>query len=212
MEDLTLTKSTVEPLIEGSLEANRIKKLRTLAISALVMLFWIYIWALVFKLGSEIILTRNYYNYKDMTYGERILWDLIPFNYRGTDYWKMRQFIDTVLNCFVFAPLGFALCYVFKQPKPGRIALICLGFSVFVETLQLFTICGNPATEDLITNVLGGMIGFLIYRLFFGRLSTKMATRIMVFANVCLFITVIFSIVTLSLASDLIYKILTKTL
>ena len=195
----------------GSLFYSR-KTLSALMIAATVMLLWIYVWALVFKLGSEIILTRNYESYKDMTYGERILWDLIPFNYRGTDYSKMRQIIDTVLNSFVFAPLGVSLCYVFEKVSVWRNAAICLGCSVVVETLQLFTVFGNPATEDLITNVLGGFIGYAVYQLLLRRISLRKSVILAIIANAALVAAVIFSFVTLALASDLILKILTKTL
>ena len=60
--------------------------IRRLALSALVMYIWILIWALVLKLGDAQTLIRNYQNLSVLTLKERIMWDLIPFNYRGTDY------------------------------------------------------------------------------------------------------------------------------
>ena len=188
------------------------KTLCRLARVASVSFSIILIWALVFKLGSEILLIRNYTNLKDMTFEERILWDLIPFNYRGEDYWIMRQIIDTVLNCFVFAPLGVTLCYVFKKPNVWRNAAICLGFSVCVELTQLFTVLGNPSTEDLLTNVAGCFIGYGFYRLIFKRLSVKRNVQICAIANVFLVLGVIFAIVTMAIASDTIIRIITKTI
>ena len=126
--------------------------LRRLALATTFMFSWILVWALVFKLGNEVLLVGNYTNLKDMTLEERILWDLIPFNYRGEGEYKLKLIMDTVLNCFVFAPLGVTFCYIFKKVNVWRNAAICLAFSIGVELLQLVTILGNPATEDLITN------------------------------------------------------------
>lgn len=183
---------------------------RRLAIAITIGFSWILIWALVLKLGSEILLVRNYTNLSGMTFEERITWDLIPFNYRGDDYWKMRQVLDTVLNCFVFAPLGVTLCYIFKKRVALVGGLICLGFAVGIETLQLFTVLGNPATEDLITNTAGFFIGYGIYRLLLKRLSTRATVRFLAVCAVLLLIAIGFSIVTTAMAADVIVKILTK--
>ena len=185
---------------------------RRLALGACVMLGWLLIWALVLKLGSEIMLVRNYTNLKDMTPQERILWDIIPFNYRGDDYWKMRQMLDTVLNCFVFAPIGIVLCYVFKKVNVLINALICFVFSLGIEILQLFTTVGNPATEDLLTNLVGCFIGYGIYRLLLKKFSTRGSVIGLAFVNLALALSVVFSFVTIWLAWDTIVGIATKTL
>lgn len=185
---------------------------KRLAVACAIMFSWLLIWALVFKLGSEILLARNYSNLKDMTFMERIMWDLIPFNYRGTDYWKTRQFIDTILNCFIFAPLGISFCYIFEKKNVFRDALICLGFSLFIESMQLITVLGNPSTEDLLTNVTGCFIGHLIYVLILRRLSLRNSTIFLMVATVVLSLAVVFSFVTTVIASEVIFKIITRTL
>lgn len=187
----------------------------TLRHQALVTTFlfsWILIWALVFKLGSELLLVGNYTNLKDMTIEERILWDLIPFNYRGEGEYKLKLIMDTVLNCFVFAPLGVTLCYVFKKVNVWRNAAICLAFSVGVELLQLATILGNPATEDLITNTVGCLIGFGLYHLIFKRISVKNSVRTLAVVNTLLAIVGIVSLVTLVMSGETIIGIITRTL
>ncbi len=186
--------------------------LRRLTLSATVMLAFILIWALVFKLGSEIMLVRNYTNLKDMTIEERIMWDIIPFNYSPIKGTFASLFMDTVLNCFAFAPLGVLLCYVFKKRSILRNAAICLGFSVLVEALQLATMLGNPATEDLITNTAGALIGYGLYHLIFKRISTKNSIRIAAAANAIFAIISVFAAITLSLASETVWGIITRTL
>ena len=209
----TINKSNAKLNIDRErwLSHNKLT-VKRLAVACAIMFSWLLIWALVFKLGSEILLTRNYSNLKDMTFMERIMWDLIPFNYRGTDYWKTRQFIDTILNCFVFAPLGISFCYIFEKKNVFRDALICLGFSLFIESMQLITVLGNPSTEDLLTNVAGCFIGHLIYALILKRLSSRKSYVLLITVCTIFCFAVIFSLATTVIAYDVIYKIITKTL
>ena len=188
------------------------KTIRGLAIAATVMFAWILVWALVLKLGSEIMLVRNYYNLRNMTLEERILWDIIPFHYRGEPEWVMRQVLSTILNCFVLAPFGITLCYIFKKPNVWRNAALCFGFALCIEILQLFTAVGNPAPEDLITNTASCFIGYGIYHFFLRCMTSKQTTRFLIVSNVVLGLIVIFSFVTIAIAFDTIFKILTRTL
>jgi hypothetical protein len=71
--------------------------------------------------------------------------------------------VSAILNVFLFAPLGvgLALCGL-----PGKRALLgmCV-LSVLIETAQFFVITGRYATiGDVLTNTLGGAIGFAIVR------------------------------------------------
>ena len=203
---LNLSSVRAERLLDNK------NKIRRLAIACAIMFSWLLIWALVFKLGSETLLIRNYTNLKDMTFKERILWDLIPFNYRGDEYWKSRQILDTVLNCFVFAPLAIFLCYIFEKKNVFRDAAICFGFAVIVETTQLFTILGNPATEDLITNTLGCFIGYAIYCLILKRISLRKSAILLTLVYVMISVATAFSLVTTAMSADVIFKIITRTL
>lgn len=188
------------------------KRIRQFAIMAMLMLVWILVWALVLKMGSKIILVRNYQSLKDLTLKERILWDIIPFNYRGDAKWKLMQVMNTILNCFVLAPFGVILCYIFKKPNVWRNAALCLGFSLCIEMLQVPATLGNPATEDLITNTLGCFIGHGLYILIFRRMKVKQTYRFLLVSNVILVLVVIFSVITTAMAADTIFLILTKTL
>ena len=188
------------------------KTLRRLAVSATVLYAWLLIWALVLKLGNEELLINNYNNLKQFTPLERLEWDLIPFNYRGEGAYKTKIIMDTVMNCFVFAPFGVMFGYIFKKRNILRDVAICLGFAVCIEGLQFVTMLGNPATEDLITNPIGYFIGLAFYALIFKRLSVKQSTRIAVVANVIFGLIAAVSLVTIIRSSELIFQIITKTL
>ncbi len=185
---------------------------RTLVVSALVMFCWIILWALVFKLGNEALLITTYSNLKVLSPMERILWDLIPFNYRGEGQVVTSLVIDSVLNCFVFAPIGIMLCYLFKKKNLLRDAVICLGLSVAIEILQFATMLGNPATEDLITNTVGCFIGYGLYYLIFRRLSVKQNVIFALVVNLIFGVAVIYSLITFIGSADIIYGIVTRTL
>ena len=186
--------------------------LRRLIIFAIVMYIWLLVWALIFKLGDATMLERNYSNLKNMTLEERILWDLIPFNYRGTDYWKEKQMIATALNCLVLAPIGASLGYLLKKANVLKITAIGFLIAFCFESTQAFTTWGNPATEDLITNTLGCLIGYAIYRLLLKRLPLKWNVRLFGLVNILLVLATIVSVFTMVDSADLIYKMMTKTL
>lgn len=188
------------------------KALRRLIIFAIVTYTWLLVWALIFKLGDATMLIRNYSNLKQMTLKERIMWDIIPFNYRGTDYMKEKQMIATAFNCLILAPIGASLGYLLKKANVFKITAIGFLIAFCFESTQAFTTWGNPATEDLITNTLGCVIGFVIYRLLLRRFSLKLNVGLFALANVLLVLATIFSIVTMMDSADLILKMLTKTL
>lgn len=190
---------------------NNDKTLRILAISLTVMYAWILIWALIFKLCNNAELIQNYYNLRNMTALERIMWDIIPFNYRGEGMYRTMLVVGTVLNCFVFVPFGVTLNYVFKKRNILRDAGLCLAFSLFIESMQLLTPFANPATEDLITNTFGYFVGLGIYYLLFRRLKTKINVRIALALNVIFAAVVVYSLITYIGSAGLIFKLLTRT-
>jgi len=68
-------------------------------------------------------------------------------------------------NLLMFAPLGFYLPYFSKKPMG---LLKCLGFAaaiiVGLEALQLFTRMGSFDIDDLLLNLLGVLVGFVVCR------------------------------------------------
>lgn len=72
--------------------------------------------------------------------------------------------VDTVLNIFLFVPLGFMLPVLYrKYDRIGKIALVALLVSLSVEIAQMF---GTGATDinDLIANTVGACLGFVLFR------------------------------------------------
>lgn len=91
---------------------------------------------------------------------------IIPYLQGGP---AIRIALENLLgNIFAFSPLGFFLPMLFK--KCGRfknIFLVSLGASLFIEIVQLIFYLGTCDIDDLILNVLGSLLGYGVYRLFY---------------------------------------------
>ena len=69
-------------------------------------------------------------------------------------------------NVIMFIPLGFLLPKVFKKlRKFWKVLLATAGIIIFVELAQLFSLMGSCDVDDLILNVLGAGIGYILYRI-----------------------------------------------
>lgn len=89
--------------------------------------------------------------------------NLVPFidviNKRG-DY--MQQII---LNIIMTIPFGFFLPLISKKMNLIKTVLITMTFSISIEFLQLFSIAYRTTDiTDVITNTLGGLIGYCLYK------------------------------------------------
>lgn len=82
-------------------------------------------------------------------------------------HWLMIAYV--VLNCMLFIPFGFVLSlfsFVNERRYVIQVALvmlISLIVSLSIETTQLITGRGYYETQDMVSNTLGGIIGWLVY-------------------------------------------------
>lgn len=73
--------------------------------------------------------------------------------------------INIISNFVIFIPFGFLLpCLWDKFRRLWVIAPVCLATPVFIEFFQLF-INRHTDVDDVILNFLGGMFGWVIYRI-----------------------------------------------
>ena len=76
---------------------------------------------------------------------------------------------NTVLNILLFLPLGFLLPFLWKRFESAKtIFLTGLLFSAGIEFLQIFT-WRLTDVDDLITNSLGALLGYLLFRIVPGK-------------------------------------------
>ena len=94
--------------------------------------------------------------------------NVIPFHWLLVP-WAMgvrKMITQMVANVLLFVPIGFFLPVVFAGVrKLGRTILAVLLFSVAIEIFQYF-IGASSDIDDVILNLLGGVLGYGVFRLF----------------------------------------------
>lgn len=179
------------------------------AIFAFLAYSIVLFWALWLKFNDFSMVVLNYRWLSEMTVKERFLYDLIPFRIR---YDFINQFVQFPANAIAFAPLGVVLNQLFQKKNIWRDLAICVGLSLCIEVVQLFTVIGSFATADLIMNTLGYFVGFAFYRLIFVKLSIQKTVWIYRVVNLILVSTLIGAVITTVNNWDLIVAIITRTL
>ena len=86
--------------------------------------------------------------------------------------------ISFLLNIVLFLPMGF-LCPVIsvKCQHPAKCLLMGTALTVFVETGQMFTMYRATDIDDLAANILGTLLGYLVYRVVFRGDSIRYETE-----------------------------------
>lgn len=85
--------------------------------------------------------------------------------------WMMFAYV--VLNCMLFVPFGFVLSLFSKinEKSAGMqcilVTLVSLATSLLIEIVQLITKRGYYEVQDLVVNTLGGVIGWVLFRIIY---------------------------------------------
>ena len=84
--------------------------------------------------------------------------NLVPFNNNEKTFY---------LNILMLIPFGFLVPLIWKNyRKAYKTAILGAGFSLLIELSQLIT-TRTTDIDDLITNTLGALLGFIIWKIFF---------------------------------------------
>ena len=121
-------------------------------VGVFIFLFYLYLCLDVAGIGSIWHVGR----YETVIRMDEINW--IPFSSGGM--------LTYVLNIIMFIPLGFLLPLIWKNRRKGsKVFWTSLGFSCAIEFCQLFN---RRVTDidDLIMNTIGGILGFLIWKIY----------------------------------------------
>ncbi len=94
----------------------------------------------------------------------RNYWDVVF--YRTNDAYFAHCFINLAGNVLLFIPAGWLLPKIFPfQRNLFRFFASCTGLILLVETLQLFTLLGSFDIDDVILNLSGMTVGFIVYHI-----------------------------------------------
>lgn len=84
-------------------------------------------------------------------------------------FWTYRQYFtdeftwfEIRANVLLFIPIGILLPLVIKKPA-WLPPIIGIGISVIIELIQLITHRGMCETDDVISNTIGFLIGYVVY-------------------------------------------------
>ena len=81
-------------------------------------------------------------------------------------YWLAHCFLNLAGNVVLFIPAGWLLPRLWEQMgRFFRFLCLCAGAIFLVETVQLFTLLGRFDIDDLILNLSGMVLGFLLFQL-----------------------------------------------
>lgn len=145
-------------------QQSKIKKMLCfVAILYAIVMLWLLFGRSQFDIG------RDYWEQVKMNI------NLVPFNTiwqylyllikQTNPYLLPYAFINLFGNIAAFVPLGFLLPCLWKRVQSfGRFLLCTISIIASVEVVQLFTLRGSCDIDDLILNVIGALIGFVILR------------------------------------------------
>ena len=183
-------------------------KLKIIVTITFILFILFLFWGLWFKFNDNTSIVENYKFLITMSLKERLLYDIIPFQYR---FDVRNQVIIALLNAVIFMPIGVLLNIIFEKKNILRDVLICFGISLTIEIIQLFTLIGSFSTSDLIMNTLGYFIGLPFYYLLFKKETVKFNSLFFIIVNSCLSVILLFGLINTIYSLDVIIKVLTKT-
>lgn len=147
-------------------------------ISVFIIYMLLLIWVIVLKFNS-IPNLETAHGWKDDPLSIRFnSTNLIPFYFIYTSI-KFNVFpIQEFLNIIIFIPFGICVTLLFKRKKVWLVFLLAFLLSTIFEVEQLITALGYCDINDVITNVLGAIIGAIIPIIFKGEKSNRIANII----------------------------------
>ena len=120
----------------------------------------ILIWGILLKMNQLHIIERDFsITIKKSIYERFIDSSFNPFKIGSAKNAR----ITFIANVIAFIPFGFLISVFFNKLKVLKVLGISLGLSLIFEISQIFTAIGGFATNDLMCNTLGGVVGCLIF-------------------------------------------------
>ncbi len=115
---------------------------------------------IVFNIYAALMMSITYLSREN---GSRIGLDLELFSTWGIN---TRNNAYVVENILLFVPYGFLCCWAFPGVRKFfRCTLVGALTSLGIEILQLATGRGYFQIDDILTNTIGAMLGYILFRL-----------------------------------------------
>ena len=118
----------------------------------------ILIWGIILKASMIDIVQNSFYNTVKLDLYSRLTES--PLNPFSMTYTKVEY---NILNVAAFIPYGFIISTLSEKKTFLKAAGLSFLLSLIFEILQIFTASGGFATNDLMYNTLGGIVGFVVF-------------------------------------------------
>lgn len=160
-----------------------INVIKPLVIMAFILYILILCWMVFFK-GIGIFSTRQIiFEDIDQSYLMNISQRFaIQFRYNHFTAYDILH--NSIPNIVVFIPLGLFLPIIYKD-KFGINLLIAFGMTLIIEIFQLVFPLGGFEFWDMFTNIMGFILGYMLFKVFKKKLTCRVINYI------CLFIIII---------------------
>lgn len=109
-------------------------------------------------------------------------YNLIPFA-EIKRFWNMRYaygwhvtLVNLLGNVICFVPFGFLLPMISEEKVLNHflsVTILAAAFSMLIETAQLITKVGAFDVDDIILNTLGGLLGYVIFKMTKAAIGSK---------------------------------------
>ena len=193
---------------------KEIKRLNILSIILFCIYILLLIWIVLFKCNIYLSITNGYFEFKTLTLKERFDYYLIPF----IDYFNNEstqtfiKFKDGILNVFVFIPLGLYLSFFIKNNKFIKVIIYTFLISLLFEIIQLFSLLGSFQTEDLILNLVAGLLGYIIYKIIYKEKNIKVLNILSLICIIILTPILIYGVINTINMIDVYIDVITRSL
>lgn len=135
---------------------------------SLVLFVLVLVFTVMLKAIMPKDLIANYQFLSSMNVNERLIRGLKIFEFYQIEAEigeLTKAIILDILNMIIFIPFGILLAHCFKKNKILKTLFVSFVFIVLIELFQLYSIIGAFMLNDLLINILGSLIGCIIYML-----------------------------------------------
>lgn len=93
----------------------------------------------------------------------RLYWRLLENSHNP--YLLRHAFINLAGNIVMFIPLGFFLPHIWSKQRNVFVTLLSVAVMIaVVETVQFFSLLGSCDIDDLILNLAGALLGYILWK------------------------------------------------
>lgn len=155
------------------------------------LLFYAYIIALVWIILLKFSVSID--DIKNLSHSLHRNINLIPFAQSQLLNGSL-NLEEIVSNIIIFIPFGCLLKVTYKRNFLETLVIVC-SFSITIEILQFVFAIGATDITDIITNTIGGILGYGVYTSFnkiFGNKTDKLLVNVGIIIFVIFLVSVLF--------------------